>query len=209
MSQDKKAIAEMKLSEEETLLKEKPAGFIESIAKTNTEKITKEILEGLSEDTDDSDSYDVESGGKDSEDRPWRPSHAVFGKSTIRQSHLDNMRGRYFRDMSIARADNGDRTVPVPEENEVVIYRSFFKARLRSPLSNFVVEVLKIYQIFLHQITPEAIIRMGIFVCAVRSQGLEPSAKGFCSIHELLYETKPWGKEQYHNNFGCYSFIAR
>jgi hypothetical protein len=70
MSQDKKVAAETKLSEEEKLL-EKTAGFIESIAKTNTEKITKEILEGLSEDTDDSDSYDVESGGEDSEDRPW------------------------------------------------------------------------------------------------------------------------------------------
>jgi hypothetical protein len=96
MSRDKKAVAETKLNEDEKLLKEKTAGFIESIAKTNTEKITKEILEGLSEDTDDSDSYDVESGSEDSEDRPWRPSHAVFGKSTIRQSHLDNMRGRYF-----------------------------------------------------------------------------------------------------------------
>jgi hypothetical protein len=209
MSQDKKTVAEAKLTEEEKLLKEKTIVFIESIAKTNIEKITKEILEGLSEDTDDSDSYDVESGGEDSEDRPWRPSHAVFGKSTIRQSHLDNMRGRYFRDISIVRADNEDRIVPVPEENEVVIYRSFFKAGLRFPLSSFVVEVLKIYQIFLHQITPEAIIRMGIFVWAVRSQGLEPSAKSFCSMHELLYETKPWGKEQYHNNFGCYSFVAR
>jgi hypothetical protein len=38
---------------------------------------------------------------------------------------------------------------------------------------------------------------------------LEPSAKCFCSMHELCYETKPWGKEQYHNNFGCYSFVAR
>jgi hypothetical protein len=38
---------------------------------------------------------------------------------------------------------------------------------------------------------------------------LEPNAKSFCSMHELLYETKPWGKEQYHNNFGCYSFVAR
>jgi hypothetical protein len=37
------------------------AGFVESMVKTNTEKITKEILEGLSEDTGDSDSYDVES----------------------------------------------------------------------------------------------------------------------------------------------------
>jgi hypothetical protein len=70
-------------------------------------------------------------------------------------------------------------------------------------------EVLKIFEIYLHQLTPEGIIRMGIFVWAVRSQGLEPNAKSFCNIHELLYETKPWGKEQYHNNFGCYSFGAR
>jgi hypothetical protein len=77
-----------------------------------------------------------------------------------------------------------------------VIFRSFFKAGLRFPLSMFVVDVLKTYQIFLHQITPEAIIRMGIFVWAVKSQGLEPSAKCFCNMHELLYETKAMGKEQ-------------
>jgi hypothetical protein len=187
MSQDNKAAAETKLS----LSEEKNLGFLESIAKTNIEKITREILEGLSEDSGDSDSYDVESGGEDSEDRPWRPSHTVFGKSSIKQSHLDNMRGRYFWDMSIVRADDGERTVPTLEENEVVIFRSFFKAGLWFPLSKFVVEVLKIYQVYLHQITPEAIIRMGIFVWAVRSQGLEPNAKSFCNMHELLYETKP------------------
>jgi hypothetical protein len=174
MSQDKKTTAEMKLTEEEKLFEEKKdvnpyiAGFIESMAKTNTEKITKEILEGLSEDTGDSDSYDAESGGKDSEDQPWRPSHAIFGKSTIKQSHLENMRGRYFRDMSIVRPGR-DNNVPAPEENEVVIFRSFFKAGLQFPLSKFVVEVLKTYQIFLHQLTPEAILRMGVFVWAVRS----------------------------------------
>jgi hypothetical protein len=168
MSQDKKVAAETKLTEEEKLFEVKKtvdsyiAGFVESMAKTNTEKITKEILEGLSKDTGDSDSYDVESVDEDSEDRPWRLSHSIFGKSTIKQSHLENMRGRYFRDMSIVRA-GGDNNVPAPEENEVVIFRSFFKAGLRFPLSKFVVEVLKTYQIFLHQITPEAIIRMGIF----------------------------------------------
>jgi hypothetical protein len=28
-------------------------------------------------------------------------------------------------------------------------------------------------------------------------------------MHELAYETKATEKEQYHNNFGCYGFIAR
>jgi hypothetical protein len=151
MSQDNKAVTETKLS----LSEEKNLGFLESIAKTNTEKITREILEGLSEDTGESDSYDIESGGEDSEDGPWRPSHIVFGKSSIKQSHLDNMRGRYFWDMSTVRADNRERIVPTPEENEVVIFRSFFKAGLRFPLSKFVVEVLNIYQVYLHQITPK------------------------------------------------------
>jgi hypothetical protein len=199
MSQDKKAVAETKLTEEEKLFEQKKAanpciaGFLESMAKSNTEKITKEILEGLSEDTGDSDSYDAESGGEDSEDRPWRPSHTIFGKSTIKQSHLDNMRGWYFRDMSIVRV-GGDNNVPAPEEDEVVIYRSFFKAGLRFPLSRFVVEVLKTFQIFLHQLTHEAILRMGVFVWAARSQGIDPSAKCFCSMHELMYETKATGK---------------
>jgi hypothetical protein len=68
---------------------------------------------------------------------------------------------------------------------------------------------LKTFQIFLHQLTPEAILRMGVFVWVVRSQGIEPSAKCFCSMHELPYETKATEKEQYHNNFGCYGFITR
>jgi hypothetical protein len=155
MSQDKKVAADTKLTEEEKLFEDKKAvnpyiaGFVESMAKTNIEKITKEILEGLSKDTGDSDSYDAESRGEDSEDRPWRPSHSIFGKSTIKQSHVENMRGRYFWDMSIVRAGR-DNNVPAPEEDKVVIYRSFFKTGLRFPLSRFVVEVLKTYQIFLH-----------------------------------------------------------
>jgi hypothetical protein len=118
------------------------------------------------------------------------------------------MRGRYFRDMTIVRV-GGDSSAPAPEVNEVVIYRNFMKTGLRFPLSRFLVEVLKTFQIFLHQLTPEAIIRTGLFVWAVRSQGLEPSAKCFCSMHGLLYETKTTRKEQYHNNFGCYGFVAR
>jgi hypothetical protein len=65
MSQDKKAVAETKLTEEEKLFEQKKAvnpylaGFLESMEKSNTEKITKEILEGLSEDTGDSDNYDA------------------------------------------------------------------------------------------------------------------------------------------------------
>jgi hypothetical protein len=84
------------------------------------------------------------------------------------------MKGRYFRDMSIVRA-GGDSAALAPEEDEVVVYRSFMKAGLWFPLSKFLVEMLKTFEIFLHQITPEAIIRMGIFVWVVRSQAQSAS----------------------------------
>jgi hypothetical protein len=72
-----------KMSEEKKVVDPALAGFYESMEK-NTEKITMEIMADLSEDSDDSDDYDVESGDEDSKDRPWRPRHTIFGKSTIK-----------------------------------------------------------------------------------------------------------------------------
>jgi hypothetical protein len=184
------------------------ADFYKAMEKTNTEKITNEMMVGLSESSSDSESFDVESGNEDAEDRPWRPRHVVFGKSTIKQGQIKAMRGRYFRDIFIVRA-GGESIIPLPEADEVVIFRSFVKAGLRFPLDKMLVEVLKTFEIYLHQLTLEAFIKVGVLIWAMKSQGLEQDARCFCNIHELSYQTKATGKEQYHNNFGCYSFVPR
>jgi hypothetical protein len=75
-------------------------------------KITNEMLAGLSGYSSGSESFDVESGNEDAEDRPWRPSHVVFRKSTIRQGQIEVMKGKYFHDVSIVRA-GGENTVPL------------------------------------------------------------------------------------------------
>jgi hypothetical protein len=54
------------------------AGFYEAMEKTNAEKITNEMLAGLSENSSDSESFDIESEDENAKDRPWRPSHVVF-----------------------------------------------------------------------------------------------------------------------------------
>jgi hypothetical protein len=182
------------------------AGFYEAMEKTNMEKVANEMLARISKNSSDSESFDVESGNEDVEDRPWRPSHVVFGKSTIKQGQIDAMRGRYFRDISIVRAGR-ENNVPLPEANEVVVFKSFMKGGLRFPLDKMLVEVLKTFEIYIHQLTPKSIIKIGVLIWAMRSQGLEPDAKCFCNMHELLYQTKATGKEQYHNNFCCYSFV--
>jgi hypothetical protein len=196
------------MADEEKIIDPALARFYEAMEKTNMEKIANEMLDGISENSSYSQSFDVESGNEDVEDRPWRPSHVVFGKSTIKQGQIEAMRGRYFRDISILRA-GGENNVPLPKADEVVIFRSFMKAGLWFPLDKMLVEVLKTFEIYLHQHTPKAIFKVGVFIWAMRSQGLEPDVRCFCNMHELLYQTKATRKEQYHNNFGCYSFVHR
>jgi hypothetical protein len=128
--------------------------------RTNAEKIAHETLVGISEDSSDIEVFDVESENEGAEDRPWRPSHVVFGKSTMKQRQIDAMRGRYFRDISIVRA-RGESNVPLPEDDEVVVYRSFMKVGLQFPLDGMLVEVPKTFEVYLHQLTPEAIIKIG------------------------------------------------
>jgi hypothetical protein len=102
-------MSEEKMSKEKKIVDPALAGFYEAMKKTNTEKITNEILAGLCEDSDDSDDFNVQSGNEDAEDQPWRPSHTIFRKSSIKQSQIDAMKGRYFHDMSIMRVGG---TVP-------------------------------------------------------------------------------------------------
>jgi hypothetical protein len=74
------------MAEEKKVVDPALARFYKAMEKTNIEKITNEMLAGLSEDSGDSESFDLESGNEGAEDRPWRPSHTIFGKSSIKQN---------------------------------------------------------------------------------------------------------------------------
>jgi hypothetical protein len=54
-------------------------------------------------------------------------------------------------------------------------------------------------------------VRLGTFIWALRSRGVEPDAeafrKAFRQIHELQFQTK--ATRGLHNNFGYYNFVYR
>jgi hypothetical protein len=139
------------------------AGFYKVMERTNVEKITDEIIAGLSVDSSDIEYFDLESDNDDAEDWPWRPSHVEFGNSTVKRGQIEAMKGKYFRDTTIVRT-GGENIVPLPELGEVVVFKGFMKAGLRFPLHKMVVEVLKRLEIYLHQLTPEALIKIGVFI---------------------------------------------
>jgi hypothetical protein len=138
---------------------------------------------------------------------PSKPSHLYFGKSTISEDDLPKLLNLgYFSEAKkeLVRF-GGEETTPKPGKDEVVVFKSFFKAGLRFPLNKMIADVLKKFGIYLHQLTPNVIVRLSVYIWALRSQGVEPFAEGFCRVHELHYQTKARG-DGLHENFGCYNF---
>jgi hypothetical protein len=123
---------------------------------------------------------------------PTKPSHPDFGKSTVSEADMHMMiKLGYFgeAEKKLVRFA-GEETTPVPRDDEVVVFKSFFRAGLRLPLNEMIGDVLENYEIYLHQLTPNAIVRLSIFIWALQSQGTDPNAEAFCRVHELHYQTK-------------------
>jgi hypothetical protein len=141
---------------------------------------------------------------------PSKPIHLDFGKSTVSEADMTMMtKLGYFREAEKGLIRfGGEETIPKPENDEVVVFKSFFEAGLRFPLHEMIADVLENFGIFLHQLTPNAIVRLSVYIWALRSQGVEPLAEAFCRVHELHYQTKV-REDRLHENFGCYNFAYR
>jgi hypothetical protein len=68
--------------------------------------------------------------------------------------------------------------------------------------------VLKNFEIYLHQLTPNVIVRLSVYIWALRSQGMSLDAEDLCRVHELHYQTKARA-DGLHEKFGCYNFAYR
>jgi hypothetical protein len=88
---------------------------------------------------------------------------------------------------------------------KLLFLKSFFRVGLQFPLYDIIGEVLKRFEIYLHQLTPNAIVRLSVYIWALRSQGMSANVKGFCQVHELHCQTKA-RTDGLHKNFGCYNF---
>jgi hypothetical protein len=83
---------------------------------------------------------------------PSKPSHLDFEKSIVSEADVPMMmKLGYFgeAERKLVRFA-GDETAPTPMDDEVVVFKSFFRAGLRFPLNEMIGEVLKDFEIYLH-----------------------------------------------------------
>jgi hypothetical protein len=72
----------------------------------------------------------------------------------------------------------GAEMVPEPE-GELVVFEAFFAAGLRLPAHRFVAEVLRRFEVQVHQLTPNAVVALAKYVWATTSYGGQPSVEVF------------------------------
>jgi hypothetical protein len=115
----------------------------------------------------------VEAGSDDEEDdgiqSPSKPSHIEFGRSTMKPEDLALMKKLgYFRknDDNLIRFTSEEISLE-PKDDEVVGFKSFFRVGLRFPLYEMIGKVLKRFEIHLHQLTPNAIVRLSVYIWAL------------------------------------------
>jgi hypothetical protein len=118
---------------------------------------------------------DIEEGdtGKEEIDyntiMPSKPSHLDFGKSTVSKADMPMMTklGYFGEAEKKLILFGGEETIPKLENDEVVVFKSFFKAGLRFPMHGMIADVLENFEIYLHQMTPNTIVRLSIFFWAL------------------------------------------
>jgi hypothetical protein len=127
----------------------------------------------VSEDAPAAEAEQVDAKEIESEDDysvvPSKPSHLEFGKSTITEGDMSKlMKLGYFSEAKKELVRFGGEEITLkPEKDEVVVFKSFFKAGLRFPLNGMIADVLKKFGIYLHHLTPNAIVRLSVYIWAL------------------------------------------
>jgi hypothetical protein len=116
-----------------------------------------------------------------------------FGVSRMSSVHVQDMQRLGYFGGGVARVP-GTEEVPEPE-GELVVFEAFFAAGLRLPAHRFVGEVLRRFNVQIHQLTPNAVVALSKYVWAMTSYGGQPSVEVFAKYYCLHWQKRMIGDE--------------
>jgi hypothetical protein len=111
-----------------------------------------------------------------------------FGVSRMSSVHVQYMQQLGYFGGGVGRVPGAEE---VPElEGELVVFETFFAAGLRLPAHRFVVEVLRRFEVQVHQLTPNAMVALAKYVWATTSYGGQPSVEVFAKHYCLHWQKR-------------------
>ena len=141
------------------------------------------------------------------------PTTTVLALSKMTPSLLDDLACRGFVSADDVRAPPTGETVAHPRTDEVIVFRDLFTAGLRMPLDPVVVDIFRLFKVYLHQMTPTSIVRLNLYMWLAKTCRLSPSTEGFARAFRVHYQPKKISMESTGGaeisaipQYGCYTF---
>jgi hypothetical protein len=120
------------------------------------------------------------------------PGHTIeFGTSRIYLGHVQEMQHLGYFGNGVGHAP-GAEEVPEPE-GELVVFEAFFTAGIQLAMHRFIVEVLRWFEVQIHQLTPNTMVALVMFLWAVTSYGGVRLVKVFTKNYYLHWQKKVIG----------------
>jgi hypothetical protein len=116
-----------------------------------------------------------------------------FGVSRMSSVRVQDMQQLGYFGGGVARVP-GTEEVPEPE-GELVVFEAFFAVVLRLPAHRFVAEVLRRFDVQVHQLTPNAVVALAKYVWATTLYGGQPSVEVFAKHYCLHWQKRKIGNK--------------
>jgi hypothetical protein len=128
-----------------------------------------------------------------------------FGVSRISLVRVQDMQQLGYFGSGVERVP-GAEEVSEPE-GELVVFEAFFTVGLRLSAHRFMAEVLRRFEVQVHQLTPNVVVALAKYVWATTSYGGQPSMEVFTKHYCLLWQKRKIGHEI--AQFGSCTFTPR
>lgn len=109
----------------------------------------------------------------------------------------------------MARAPQRDQVEANAEDNEVIVFRDFFTARLCFPVGTGFTNALSIWGLKLHQLTLNAFIRLNLFLWLAKTCKFPTTSEASAYLHRVHHQPKVIQTTDGHEaeaQFGCFNF---
>lgn len=109
----------------------------------------------------------------------------VFDFSRVKREDLKQMLEQGIIDVARTRVPTKDEYTPHPKPAEVVISRDLLTTGIHFPLDPVVVSILRVWKMYLHQLTPNTFVRLQLYMWVYKTSRVTPSAEGFAYAHRV------------------------
>ena len=106
------------------------------------------------------------------------------------QGMIEDLERRGALEVGLARPPPVGEIEAKPRSDEVVVFHNFFIAGLCFLLDPVVVEILKLFEDYTHQMMPTSFVRLNMYMWLTKTCKVKPSATGFARLFRCHFQPK-------------------